>query len=133
MTFKLANISLNTASYSSLYMPYGLPDEMWDVGNVVCYGSGILSMLDVGDVCMLGMWDIGDMDVGNFWYWGCGMLGMWDVQYVVCRMWDMGCFQGSEMLIYKMPYDVFKFRRIAVLEFDKLLFPCLLWLSNRHI
>ena len=51
---------------------------------------------------------------------------MWGVQYVVCRMWDMGCFQGSEMLIYKMPYDVFKFRRIAVLEFDKLLFLCLL-------
>ena len=51
---------------------------------------------------------------------------MWDVQYVVCRMWDMGCFQGSEMLIYKMPYDVSKFRRIAVLEFDKLLFLCLL-------
>ena len=82
---------------------------------------------------MLGMWDIGDMDVGNFWYWGGGMLGMWDVQYVVCRMWDMGCFQGSEMLIYKMPYDVFKFRRIAVLEFDKLLFLCLLWRSDRHI
>ena len=70
---------------------------------------------------MLGMWD-----VGNFLYWGCRMLGMWDVQYVVCRMWDMGCFQGSGMLIYKMPYDVSKFRRIAVLEFDKLLFPCLL-------
>ena len=55
MTFRLANPSLNTVSYSSLYMLYSLSDEMWVVGNVVCYGSGILSMLNVGDVWMLGM------------------------------------------------------------------------------
>ena len=46
----LANAILNTVSYSSLYMLYGLSNEMWDVGNVVCYGNGILSMWDVGDV-----------------------------------------------------------------------------------
>ena len=47
-------------------MLYGLPDKMWDVGNVVCYGSGLLSMSDVGDVWMLrcevwGMWDVEDL------------------------------------------------------------------------
>ena len=66
MTFRLANTSLNTVSYSSLYMLYGLSDKMWDVGNVVCYGSGLLSMSDVGDVWML----------------GCEVWGMWDVGYL---------------------------------------------------
>ena len=42
-------------------MLFVLSEELWDVGNVVCYGSGILSMWDVGDVWMLGMWDIGDV------------------------------------------------------------------------
>ena len=63
MTFRLTNTSLNTVSYSSLFTLYDLPDEMWDVGNVVCYGSGILSMWDVG------MWKC----------WGYGILEMWDV------------------------------------------------------
>ena len=55
MTFRLANTGLIYVSYSSLYMLYGLFDEKWNVENVVCYGSGILSMWDVGDVWMLGM------------------------------------------------------------------------------
>ena len=50
MTFRLANTSLNTVFYSSLYMLYGLSDEMWDSGNVVCYRRSILSMWDVGVV-----------------------------------------------------------------------------------
>ena len=61
MNFRLANTSINTVSYSCLYMLFVLSEELWDVGNVVCYGSGILSMWDVGDVWMLGMWDIGDV------------------------------------------------------------------------
>ena len=80
MTFRLANTSLNTVSYSSLYMLYGLSDEMWDVRNVVCYGSDILRMWDLGDVR----------------YSGCGMFGMWNVQDVGCGMWDVcqdvGCW-----------------------------------------
>ena len=84
MTFRLANTSINTVSYSSLNMLYGLSDEMWDVGNVVRYGSGILSMWNVGDVWMLGMWDIGD--VGCL---GCGKLGMWYVE--MWDVWDVGC------------------------------------------
>ena len=98
LTFRLANTSLNTVSYSSLYMLYGLPDEMWDIGNVVFYGSGILSTWDVGDVWMLGMWGIGDVrywglvilgvcDVRDVRYWRCEMLGMWYVWDVVC----LGC------------------------------------------
>ena len=63
MTFRLTNTSLNTVSYSILFILYDLSDEMWDVGNLVCYGSGILSMWDVG------MWKC----------WGYGILGMWDV------------------------------------------------------
>ena len=35
MTFWLNNTSLNTVSYSTLFMLYDLSDEMWDVGNVV--------------------------------------------------------------------------------------------------
>ena len=66
MTFRLANTSLNTVSYSSLYMLYGLSDEMWIVGNVVYYGSGILSMLNVG----------GCVDVRDVRYWMCWMLGL---------------------------------------------------------
>ena len=61
MNFRLANTSLNTVSCSCLYMLFVLSEEMWDVGNGVCYGSGILSMWDVEDVWMLGMWDIGDV------------------------------------------------------------------------
>ena len=61
MNFRLANTSLNTVSYSCLYMLFVLSEEMWDVGNGVCYGSGIWSMWDVEDVWMLGMWDIGDV------------------------------------------------------------------------
>ena len=50
-------------------MLYGLSDEMWDVGNVVCYGSDILRMWDLGDVRYsgCGMWDVGRLP-------GCGML-----------------------------------------------------------
>ena len=54
-------------------MLYGLSDEMWDVGNVVCYGIDILRMWDLGDVR----------------YSGCGMFGMWNVQDVGCGMWDV--------------------------------------------
>ena len=81
MTFRLANTSLNTVSYSSLYMLYGLSDEMYDVGNVVCYGSDILRMWDLGDVR----------------YSGCGMFRMWNVR-------DVGRLLGCRMLIYKMPH-----------------------------
>ena len=49
MTFRLKNTSLNIVSYSSLFMLYDLSDEFWDVGNVVCQESGILSMWDVDD------------------------------------------------------------------------------------
>ena len=49
-------------------MLYGLSDEMWVVGNVVCYGSGILSMLNVRDVR----------------YGRCGMLEVCDVGGVGC-------------------------------------------------
>ena len=73
MAFRLANTILNTVSYLSLYMLYGLSDEMWDVGNVVCYGIDILRM-----------WDLGDVK-----YSGCGMFGMWNVQDVGCGMWDV--------------------------------------------
>ena len=62
--------------------------------------SGILSMWEVGDVWMLGMWDIGNRgcwefvmlgvwDVKDVGYWGCGMFGMWDVRDVAFR--DVGC------------------------------------------
>ena len=111
ITFRLAYTSLNIKSYSSLYMLYGLSDKMFDVWNVVFYGSGILNLWDVGDVWILGMWDIGDVgcsgwgmlgmsyarDVGCL---GCEMLGMWNVRDVVCSrcgmfgMWDardVGC------------------------------------------
>ena len=117
MTFRLANTSLNTVSYSSLYMLYGLSDEMWIVGNVVYYGSGILSMSNVGGcvdvrdvrywMCwMLGLWDIGRYgmfgmcecsrcgmfgmwDVWDVGCWRCRMLGMWDVRDVGCGIWDI--------------------------------------------
>ena len=36
MTCWLKNTSLDIVYYSSLFMLYDLPDEMWDVGNVVC-------------------------------------------------------------------------------------------------
>ena len=49
-------------------MLYDLSDEMWDIGNVVCWGSGILSMWDVGDVGCLGCGDVG--------CWGFGMFSM---------------------------------------------------------
>ena len=42
--------------------------RMWDVGDVVCWGCGMLGMWDVWDV---GVWDVGCS--------GCGMFGMWDV------------------------------------------------------
>ena len=89
MTFRLANTSINTVSYSSLNMLYGLSDEMWDVGNVVRYGSGILSMWNVGDVWMLGMWDIGDVGCLGCGMSGCGMFGMWDVRDVVFSGYEM--------------------------------------------
>ena len=92
MTFRLANTSINTVSYSSLNMLYGLSDEMWDVGNVVCYGSGILSMWNVGDVWMLGMWDVWDVVCQDVGCLGCGMFGMWyfrDTRCLVCGMFEM--------------------------------------------
>ena len=47
---------------------------MWDVGDVGCWGCG-----------MLGMWDVGDVGC-----WGCGMLGMWDVGCgMFAVMWDV--------------------------------------------
>ena len=72
-------------------MLYGLSDEMWDVGNVVCYGSDILRVWDLGDVR----------------YSGCGIFRMWDVSDVECSgcgMWDVGRLPGCRMLIYKMPH-----------------------------
>ena len=45
--------------------------EMWDVGNVRCWGGG-----DFGDVGMLGMWDIRNMGCWDLECWGCAMLGM---------------------------------------------------------
>ena len=101
MTFRLANTSLYTVSYSSLYMLYGLSDEVWHAGNVVCYGSSILSMWDV--------WNVGRSDCGMFGM--LGMLGIWDVEDVECSrcgmfgMWDVRCLPGCGMLIYKMPWQ----------------------------
>ena len=114
MTFQAWKTRLNTVSYSSLQMQYDLCDEMWNVGNVVCQRSDILSMWDVGDVGMLRMWNIGDLgssgcgmleiwdaqDVGR---WGCGIFEMWDVEGVGCSgcvmfeiwniqdVWGVGC------------------------------------------
>ena len=59
--FQACNTSLNTVSYSSLYMLYGLSDEIWHVGNAVCYGSCILRMCDIRNMSVLEMWDIGDV------------------------------------------------------------------------
>ena len=84
---------------------------MWDVGDVGCWGCGMLEMWDVGDVgcwgCgMFGMWDVRDVGCS-----GCGMFGIWDVWDVRCLgcgmfgMWDVGCLLGCGMLIYKMPID----------------------------
>ena len=98
--FWLKKSSLNTVSYSSLFMLYDLSDEMWDVENLVCQGNGILGMWDNGDVrCwgygILGAWDIRDVECS-----GCGMSGMWNVRDVecsgcgMCGMWDardVGC------------------------------------------
>ena len=117
MTFRLANTSLYTVSYSSLYMLYGLSDEVWHAGNVVCYGSSILSMWDVWNVRCLGcvmlrmwdVWDVGRSDCGMFGM--LGMLGIWDVEDVECSrcgmfgMWDVRCLPGCGMLIYKMPWQ----------------------------
>ena len=43
---------------------------MWDVGNVGCWGCGMLKMWDVEDVGC----------------WGCRVFGRWDVG---CGMWDV--------------------------------------------
>ena len=51
----------------------------------------MLSMWDVGDVGMLGIWNVADLGCS-----GCGMFEIWDVGYVGCsgcglfRMWDVG-------------------------------------------
>ena len=82
---------------------------MWDVRDVGCLGCGMLGMCDVRDVgcsgCgMFRMWDV--WDVGC---WGRGIFGMLDVRDVGClgcRVWDVGCFQGCGMLIYKMPSSI---------------------------
>ena len=61
----------------------------WHIGDVRCWGCG-----------MLGMWDVGMWDVGDVGCWGCGMFGRWDVRDVGCSggemfgMWDVrdvGC------------------------------------------
>ena len=69
--------------------------RMWDCRDVACLGYGILEFLEVG------MWNVWDVACS-----GCGMFKMWDVGDVgclVCGMWDVGCFPGCGMLIYKMP------------------------------
>ena len=71
----MSNNDNNTASCSSLYMLYDLCNVMWDVGNELCQGSGILSMCDVGDMRMSGMWNFGDLGCS-----GCWMMGMRDVR-----------------------------------------------------
>ena len=84
---------------------------MWDIrifgGRYVeCLGCGMFRMWDVRDVGCLGcemfvMWDVGHVE-----YLGCRMFRMWDVKDVGCLgcgMWDVGCFAGWGMLIYKMP------------------------------
>ena len=101
MTSRLANTSLYTVSYSSLYMLYGLSDEVWDAGNVVCYGSSILSMWDVWNVRCLGcgmfrMWDVWDVGCSD-----CGMFGMWDVRDVG----DLGCW-GCGMFTWMWDVDL---------------------------
>ena len=69
MTFRPANTSLNTVvSYSNLFMLYDVSGGMWDVGDVMYWGYG-----------MLGLWDMGEVECS-----GCGMLEMWDVGDVRC-------------------------------------------------
>ena len=71
----------------------------WHIGDVRCWGCGMLGMWDVG------MWDVGDVGCS-----GGGMFGMWDVREVRCSgcgmfgMWDVGCLPECGMLIYKMPF-----------------------------
>ena len=59
--------------------------RMWDVGDVGCWGCGMLGMWVDGDV---GCWGCGIVEmrvVGDVGCSGCGMLGMW----VVAGMWDV--------------------------------------------
>ena len=121
MAFRLANTILNTVSYLSLYMLYGLSDEMWDVGNVVCqkwhiehvgswgcvnvrdvryWEQGMLGICDVGGVgcqgCgILGMWDVRDVGCSRCSISRCGMFGMWDVQ-------DVGCSEGEAFRVWNV-------------------------------
>ena len=54
-----------------------------------------------GMLGMFGMWDVPDVECS-----GCEMFGIWNVRNVGssgCGMWNVGCFPGCGMLIYKMP------------------------------
>ena len=87
--------------------------NVWDVGCLGCRMFGKWNVWDVGcsECKMLGMQDVQDVEC-----FGCGVfgiLGMLGVQDVGCwgckmfRMWDIGCFLGCGMLVYKMPLFCF--------------------------
>ena len=79
---------------------------MWDVGNVRCWGCGMLKIWHVWDVrcwrCgVFRMWNVADV--------GCleceilGMWGGWDVGYLGCRIfriWDVWDVAYTHMLCY---------------------------------
>ena len=76
---------------------------MCDVGDVECWGCGMLGMWDVRDVGCAGcgmckMWDVGCAGCEMFGMWnvrdvgrsGCGMFGMWDVGCgMFAGIWDV--------------------------------------------
>ena len=45
--------------------------DMWNVGDIVCYGCVMLGFVRYWECGMMRMWDVGDVGC-----WGCGMLGM---------------------------------------------------------
>ena len=98
---------------------------MWDVGDVGCWGCGMLVMWDVGDVgssgCgMFGMWDVPDVGCS-----GCGMFGMWEVQDVGCGMlagiWSVdlqnaynGDINKFILLLTKGVYPIYNWERFNI-------------------
>ena len=68
---------------------------MWDVGDVGCWGYG-----------MLGMWDV--RDVGCL---GCGMFGMWDVGCgMFAGMWDVdlqNAGMAGTFLLLRRQFNIF--------------------------
>ena len=92
---------------------------MWDIGDVECCGCekfGIWAIRDVGCLgCgLVGMWDVPDVECS-----GCEMFGIWNVRNVGssgCGMWNVGCFPGCGMLIYKMPWQLMAWKTTFKLQ-----------------